>query len=783
MAFLRLAIPCFTAIFLLFLFSFNELKASTEKYRIMWRTDPATSMVIGWNQVSGSNPIVYFDTVDHGTNWSNYSNSQTVDHAVVAKGMDNRFVRLTNLLPNTAYYFVIHDSDGVSARMWFKTTPNVATERLAFIAGGDSRNNRTPRINANKIVSKLRPHAVLFGGDYTDSGTNAQWDDWFDDWQFTIGSDGRMIPIVAARGNHESSNSDLENLFDVPNSSVYYALTFGGNLLRSYTLNTEISIGGTQTTWLSNDLSASSETWRIAQYHKPMRPHVAGKAEGSNQYTYWSGLFKDHDVKLVVECDAHTVKTTWPIVPSTSAGSDEGFVRDDANGTVYTGEGCWGAPLRSNDDNKIWTRSSGMFNQVKWIFVDQNAIELRTLRVDNADQVGQVNDNDIFTPPTNLDIWDPIPYGDVVVIPNNDNTSWLSKQVVQSADDAEESASGVISINSSDLELVEETGVQTVGIRFQDITIPPGSNILSAHIEFTIDETSSGNTTLSIYGEDEDDSNAFTTSSFNISTRKLTSTSVSWSNIPSWSTIGAKGYSADVAPIINEIIDRPGWQSGNDLSLLISGSGARVAESFDGSSGDAAHLVINYTESALPVDLEKFDAALDQNFKVKLDWVTNSEVDNKIFEIERSTDGNTFEVIGAVNGAGNSTNISTYEFMDKSPFFGRNYYRLKQIDYDSKFTYSKVKTVLVGQNEIKDILIYPNPTSTKTTVRMLENLKKAAVLELVNASGEMTQSVHIKSGESAIDLDMSSEAAGIYFIFIKFNGHRQLIDKLVKLGN
>ncbi|HAP59069.1 MAG TPA: metallophosphoesterase, partial [Cytophagales bacterium] len=392
--------------FLALLLLTTVAQAGNEKYRLTLRDNPATSIVIGWNQTSGSSPVVYYGTTDYGTNYSSYPSSRTPDRVVSHKGMNNHFVRLSGLTPNTAYYFVIRDSQGTSQRFWFKTAPNVPTERLSFLAGGDSRNNRTPRRNANLLVAKLRPHAVLFGGDMTDNGSNSQWDGWFDDWQYTIGSDGRMIPIVAARGNHEGSNSDLVNLFDVPSSSVYYAITFGGSLVRTYTLNTEISISGSQTSWLSSDLqnNNSSVTWKMAQYHKPMRPHVGSKSEGNNQYNNWANLFYNNDVKLVVECDAHTVKTTWPVRPSTGSGSDEGFVRDNQNGTVYVGEGCWGAPLRSNNDGKNCTRNSGRFNQFKWIFVDQSKIEVRTIRVDNAISVGQVSNNNVFTIPSNLDI-------------------------------------------------------------------------------------------------------------------------------------------------------------------------------------------------------------------------------------------------------------------------------------------------------------------------------------------------------------------------------------------
>ncbi|MEL7001217.1 MAG: T9SS type A sorting domain-containing protein [Bacteroidota bacterium] len=582
-------------------------EANTGRYRLTIRSNPATSITIGWDQISGSNPIVYYGTTDYGTNWSAYPNSKSPSRIVSSKGMNNHFTRLTGLQSNRAYYFVIRDSQGTSQRFWFKTAPSTSSERLSFIAGGDSRNNRTPRINANKLVSKLRPHAVFFGGDMTSSDTNSQWINWFNDWQYTIGSDGRMIPIVAARGNHEGSNSSIYNLFDTPSSSVYYALTFGGDLIRSYTLNTEMSISGSQTNWLNSDLAANSGVkWKMAQYHKPMRPHVSSKSEGSNQYNYWSQSFYNNNVKLVVESDAHTVKTTWPVRPSTSSGSDEGFTRDDERGTVYVGEGCWGAPLRTNNDNKDWTRNSGRFNQFKWIFVDLNKIEVRTIKVDNANSVGTVSDNNIFAPPANLDIWNPSRGAVVTISPNTgggdggNTTTTISKRVVRSYDDAEEAVSGKMYRTSSDLELVydsyQSAGNQRVGMRFTGLSIPSGVTIENAYIQFTTDETSSGSSNLTIRGHDVNDSWSFGSSNYDISNRSLTSASVSWSP-SSWTSVGQAGSgqrTPDIKSIIQEIVNRSGWNSGNDISIIINGSGKRTAESYNGSRSRAPLLVVEY---------------------------------------------------------------------------------------------------------------------------------------------------------------------------------------------
>lgn len=390
----------------LFLFITLSLSANTDRYRLILTSDPATSITIGWDQISGHNPIVYYGTEDHGIKHDSYLYSKKVDRKISYRGMDNYFARLRGLLPNTVYYFVIKDSRETSKRFWFRTAPNDLS-RLSFIAGGDSRNNRVPRQKANQLVSKLKPHAVFFGGDMTNRNNSRQWKRWFEDWQLTTSADGRMIPIIPARGNHENSTV-IFNLFDTPNSDSYFAITFGDNMLRAYTLNSEISVAGNQKTWLAKDLNNhSSAQWKMAQYHKPMRPHTKGKSDGNSEYNAWAKLFYENNVRVVIDCDSHTAKTTWPIKPSHAPGSDAGFIRDNLRGTVYAGEGCWGAPLRRNNDDKKWTRNSGSFNQFKLIFMDTAKIEIRTIRVNNASSVGSVSNTDPFTLPTKLDVWYP----------------------------------------------------------------------------------------------------------------------------------------------------------------------------------------------------------------------------------------------------------------------------------------------------------------------------------------------------------------------------------------
>jgi hypothetical protein len=398
-------------IFLFLLFSIACERLPKENppghVRVVIKNDPATSFVIGWTRYGSKDKddFLYYDTVDHGDDLSKYRYKIKPDFYSSLIAIESAFVELTGLTPETNYYFIIQGTYGVTKRYYVQTLPDRRDARISFIEGGDSRNNREPRRAANLLVSKLKPHYVMFGGDMTNLGTTYEWADWFDDWQLTIGNDGRVTPVAVTRGNHELSNQILNRFFWIPLEN-YYGFRVADGLIHNFVLNTESSMGGDQLNWLINELESSQDAdWRIAMYHRPMLPHVKDKDEGTNQYKFWAKPFYEFGVELVLESDAHTVKSTHPIRPTTEKGSQEGFIRDDETGTVYVGEGCWGAPLREADDNKVWTRDSGMFNQFRWVFVDQDKIEMRTIKVDNGWDVGEVSLNNRFKSPSNLDIW------------------------------------------------------------------------------------------------------------------------------------------------------------------------------------------------------------------------------------------------------------------------------------------------------------------------------------------------------------------------------------------
>jgi hypothetical protein len=395
---------------LIYLFTAFLSLSKVRFVRVVFNSNASEEATIIWHQESGE--FVRFTYSEGNVKKENELKLMLVSKTSStndARGFSNQIIRLTKLKPNTKYDFQIVDSEGESRKFYFSTCSNSPEDRISFIAGGDSRDNSAVRRKANVMVSKLKAHAILFNGDFTGLDLPNQWHDWFTDWEFSIAQDGRITPLVVTRGNHEHSNSILVKLFDVPNNRVYYSTEFGGNLLNLISLNSEILKIGAQKFFLSSTLKKHEDFfWQIAQYHRPVRAHVKHKKEMETQYRNFVPLFEKYkNLRLCLENDSHTCKVTWPIVASQGPGSSEGFIRDDAKGIVYAGEGCWGAPLRQADDLKPWTRDAEAVNQFNWIFVAKDKIELRTVLYENSNEVEELTEENRFGMPANLNLWNP----------------------------------------------------------------------------------------------------------------------------------------------------------------------------------------------------------------------------------------------------------------------------------------------------------------------------------------------------------------------------------------
>jgi len=207
----------------------------------------------------------------------------------------------------------------------------------------------------------------------------------------------------------------------------------------------------------------------------------------------------------------------------------------------------------------------------------------------------------------------------------------INVRITSGADDAEECLStGAVGLTSTDLEFISatdncSTGDQVVGMRFQNITIPQGSTITNAYVEFKVDELDSIATSLIIQAQDSDNAGTFTTATNNISSRFRTTAQVSWSPA-SWSTVGALKQTPDISNVIQEVINLPNWLSGNGLAVIITGSGVRTAESFNGDSAGAPLLHVEFTtQAALVGDLNNDGTVNSLDWSImKSVWFTSS---------------------------------------------------------------------------------------------------------------------------------------------------------------
>jgi len=184
------------------------------------------------------------------------------------------------------------------------------------------------------------------------------------------------------------------------------------------------------------------------------------------------------------------------------------------------------------------------------------------------------------------------------------------------SDDAEEFLpGGGIDTGSSDLEIpYEGTGKSTpqvIGLRFSDVGIPQGASITNAYVELQCDETKGGTEAVSllIEGELSPDAAVFAEVTNNVTSRPRTTAQLVW--VPAdWISVGQRDQTLDIASIIEEIINQPGWASGNALALIISddpanpSEGVRCAEAGPGNTAAMLHIewTVSYAMDPNPAD-------------------------------------------------------------------------------------------------------------------------------------------------------------------------------------
>ncbi len=346
----------------------SQADAATQNVRVTWNDNPDTNITVGFSTTASGAYLKYGSSTDEAS-WqvANVTRVGTFGSPVLT----SQFVQLSALTPNTAYYMQACDSGGCGQRYWFKTASSTP-QNMTFIAGGDSRTNRSVRQQANRMVAKIRPAFIDFGGDLTYSNTATELVEWLTDWELAYSADTingvsyKFIPgLIVNVGNHEDNDkqfvckvfgADMDRNGSCSNRDTYGAFNINGSQLRIYNLNSQLRTSAAehaaQTDWMKADLAAAGAQaqWRMGAYHVPALPRTSAKPSVTAEMFAWGTHFYDLKMNFIFESDSHLLKVTAPVKPSTTSND---YV-EMSGGTVYLGEGAWGAPLRAADRPANW---------------------------------------------------------------------------------------------------------------------------------------------------------------------------------------------------------------------------------------------------------------------------------------------------------------------------------------------------------------------------------------------------------------------------------------------
>lgn len=320
--------------------------------RVVWIEKPQTEAMIIWDSdLPANGDYIELKKGKKGEPRKISSHFEQAYTNVDKKGNDIddeklyvRHIKCRDLSPSTTYSFIAHSGKSASREYHFMTAPaDDRSYKVVFVGDSRTRIEIAEQISAqiNELVKKdSEIIAVLHGGDYANSPELQYWRPWLKAYSMTTSKDGRLVPIIPVCGNHESiRRSQLYGeAYGYPGEieKYYYSCELSPQV-RIAILNTEISTLGDQQTFLRKTLKQYRDEkvmWQLAAYH---RPAYAAVKKPSAAMTAWVPLFDEFDVDLVLESDGHCIKRTVPIKNN----------KKDSAGTVYLGEGGYGAPQRT----------------------------------------------------------------------------------------------------------------------------------------------------------------------------------------------------------------------------------------------------------------------------------------------------------------------------------------------------------------------------------------------------------------------------------------------------
>jgi hypothetical protein len=185
--------------------------------------------------------------------------------------------------------------------------------------------------------------------------------------------------------------------------------------------------------------------------------------------------------------------------------------------------------------------------------------------------------------------------------------------------------------------------------------------------------------------------------------------------------------------------------------------------------------------AAVPVEFYEFKVSRKGEDAAYIYWSTATELNNEKFLVERSTDGITYKTIATVAGAGNSVSVQNYTMLDPSLEPRTYYYRIKQVDFDGKYSYSVVRILNLNSNLVAQPEIYPVPFNGDLKVKMELDTESETELKILDLNGKtvLRKLFEGTKGTNIFNLNTTQLTYGVYFLEVS-NGGNVYSEKIVK---
>lgn len=338
--------------------------------RVVWTESPQTRAVVVWDSIGGGAGMLHLredakdaTEVKLPAAFAEYpANGEDGTRVLITHCHS---VVLTGLKPSTRYRLLARVDADSSREYYFRTAPAEDTPFKLFFVG-DSRTQLDKTRAVSQTIRQMFEQdasyiGLLHGGDMADTPTTPNWDAWLAAYALTTTADGRLLPIIPVRGNHEGKGSGVFDLaYGSPGGEIknYYTCMVGPQVA-IIVLNSMVSADGDQRDFLEASLQRLQRQrtrFQMAAYHIPLYPAIKQPHRGRQA---WVPLFEQYHLDLGLESDGHCIKRTVPIRDEQPA---EG-------GVVYLGEGGYGAPQRTYQKDRWYLEQPAFVGKGEHVMV------------------------------------------------------------------------------------------------------------------------------------------------------------------------------------------------------------------------------------------------------------------------------------------------------------------------------------------------------------------------------------------------------------------------------